>query len=96
MNSLQAQPPKGWTEEIFESCGQQFKRAVDPDGCRWYWLGEWILNVPYFSRSTHCEENTPDDIAAVDHVTGTKNFPVTESGTILIGRRKIPATKWNH
>lgn len=87
MNSLQARPPKGWTAEIFESLGKTFKRAIDPDGCRWYWEGEWILNVPLFRDP---------DLALVDHIDGLKPFRITPGGTILIGKRRISPKKWNH
>lgn len=87
MTSLDAKIPKGWTSEVFESLGQKFKRAIDPDGCRWYWEGGWILNVPYFRGN---------DAALVDHIEGIKAFPITPKGTILIGNRRISPRKWNH
>lgn len=87
IDSLSAMVPKGWTAEIYESAGRNYKRAIDPDGCRWYWEGEWILNVPYFRGL---------DIALVDHVAGPRPFPISGPGLITIGKRKISPKKWNY
>jgi hypothetical protein len=96
--SLAAPIPRGWTSERFKCISnQEFKRAVDPDGCRWYWTdGKWKLEVPYFRRSRNLAPDAPDDIAVVDHIHGHKLCHITPAGVIHIGSRRIPATRWQH
>jgi hypothetical protein len=94
--SLTAKVPKGWREEFYVSLDKPFKRAVDQDGCRWYWEGEWILHVPGF-RNTPANKGKCDDIACVDHVSGRDaEYPISEAGVISIGKRRIPQRKWHH
>lgn len=95
-DSISAPLPKGWTAELFDSLGTTYRRAIDPDGCRWYWTdGEWVLNVPYFRASRPGLDQ--DDIALVEHVSGEAlPCPVDGAGVIRIGRRRIPSQHWNH
>ena len=90
--------PARWTLETYEGYqGREFTRAVDPDGCRWYDAdGEWRLNVPWFRRSHGLPDDAPDDVAVVDTVRGNEPFPIDESGTIRIGRRRILGRQWDH
>lgn len=95
-DSISAPLPKGWTAEVFTSCDQTYRRAVDPEGCRWYWTdGEWILNVPYFRSTARLMSH--DDLAIVDCVRNElRPYPITASGVICIGKRRIPPKRWNH
>lgn len=95
--------PPGWTAETYpglEISGKpapEYTRAIDPDGCKWYDIdGEWTLSVPYFRRSPNLPRDRSDDIALVDTTEGETPYPITEKGTILIGKRRIPPTRWNH
>lgn len=96
-SSLSAKVPRGWKAVEYEGYqGRRFRRAIDPDGCRWYWIdGEWILNVPWF-RSSRRGSNI-DDIAVVNHESGNHlECKITKRGTIYIGKRRIPRRRWNH
>ena len=94
--SLSAPVPKGWTAERYGDA-QEYKRAIDPDGCRWYYTdGQWKLNVPGFRRSPGLSADRSDDIANVDHKDGRQPFPITEGGTIKIGNRCISPSRWSH
>ena len=96
-SSLSSNVPKGYTSDVFEGFeGQLFKRAIDSDGCRWYWQdGEWILNVPWFRD--YAPGSNLADVALVDHSSGN-HLPckITKAGTIHIGKRRINNRRWNH
>ena len=89
--SIAAPVPKGWKAERFGDANQ-YKRAIDPDGCRWYWEGGWILNVPWFRGRA----GTDEQLAVVDHIDGELVCEMTKSGTIKIGTRRITSRNWNH
>lgn len=90
--------PKGWTTETYQGYGSKtFTRAIDPDGCKWYYVdGEWKLNVPWFRRSTGLPRDKADDLAVVETVTGNREYSITEDGVILIGNRRIGPRQWDH
>lgn len=95
--------PKGWRLETFHGLameGQpapQFTRAIDPDGCKWYGsTGRWRLNVPWFRRSRNLPRHRSDDIAIVETTDGNREYPITEKGTIRIGKRRIGPRRWDH
>lgn len=93
--SISARIPSGWTAEIRDELCGRFKNAIDPDGCRWYLVdGEWRLNVPYFRASRPGLDL--DGIAIVSTIDGSREYPITKAGTIIIGRRRIPRAKWIH
>ena len=89
--SLSMKVPIGWTWQRREGLGGAFKVAIDPDGCVWYPVDEtWKLNVPYFTSSA-------DHRACVSIADGTtREYPITDGGTILIGKRRIRPGKWIH
>lgn len=86
--SISARIPHGWKSETFESFGKTYKRAIDYEGYVWYWDGEWILNVPWFDSIT----NNP----LPENIHGRKLGRVTKNGSLIIGNRRIDATRWNH
>ena len=84
--------PRGFRVETFGGFeGRLYRRAIDPDGCRWYVIdGRWTLNVPWFRDVDGVE------MAVVDTVRGGVPYPITRAGTIKIGTRKISRRNWNH
>lgn len=90
--------PTGWRLDHFaDTLGNSFTRAIDSDGCRWYPVdGAWKMNVPWFRRSPGLHPDACDDLAVVETVTGNRAYPITESGTILIGSRRITSREWDH
>jgi len=86
--SITAKIPRSWKAEEWTGSNGRHKRAVDPDGCRWYWLDDqWTLSVPWFRG---------DDLAVVETINGNRAFPISKAGVITIGTRKISPSKWNH
>jgi hypothetical protein len=85
--SIHAPIPHGWTSEIFESLGKNYKRAVDFEGFVWYWCGEWTLNVPSFDSN---------DNPVPENIHGRRLGRMTKNGTLIIGNRRIHSTRWNH
>ena len=76
--------------------GELFIRAIDGDGCRWYDQGNgWKLDVPYF-RNTTGNPTAMDNVAVVDTVNGHREYPISEAGVILIGRRRVGPIRWDH
>jgi hypothetical protein len=84
---------KGWRSDT----SVPSVKAIDQDGLCWYGgTGQWILNVPWFRRSKECPEHWNDDIAVVESIHGKLEYPITQKGTILVGKRRIRSTQWNH
>jgi hypothetical protein len=92
--SLSARIPTGWGSQTYTTPSGRHKRAIDPDGCLWYWEGAWILNVTGFNSSRRGLET--DDIAMVETTDGKRPYPISKAGIISIGSRRIPSSKWNH
>lgn len=89
--------PQGWRLGTHESLGETWHHAIDPDGCIWYPIdGRWTLHVPAFRRSRSLAYEMDDDIAVVATIHGNRDLHITRKGTIRIGTRRIPATKWHH
>jgi hypothetical protein len=89
--------PDGWTLETHQGISQTYQRAIDSDGCKWYDIdGQWTLNVPWFRRSPGLAPHRSDDLAVVETVDGERAYPITEKGTIRIGKRRISPRRWNH
>jgi hypothetical protein len=86
--SIKAPIPHGWAGEMFESFGNTYKRAVDLEGFVWYWSGQWVLNVPYFDSIT----NSP----LPENIHGRRLGRITQNGTLVIGKRRIDSSRWNH
>jgi hypothetical protein len=72
-------------------------KAIDQDGICWFgYTGRWLVNVPWFRRSENCPKHWADDIAIVECVDGNRPYPITQKGTILVGKRRILSKEWNH
>ena len=89
--SMSAPVPPGFTTQCFTVRDVEYRKAIDPHGCVWYYNdGQWQLEVPYFSGRNA-------DIAVIEHISGTRaRHHITKGGVIHIGKRRIPPGKWHH
>ena len=93
--SMSAPLPKGMRGDVYESCGTLYRRAVDADGCRWYYTdGKWMLEVPYFTD--YRPGSNLSDVAVIDNECGRFEAPISRAGVIRIGNRRITRRQWHH
>ena len=92
MNKLKLR--KGWRSDT----RVPYAKTIDQDGLCWYGsTGKWILNVSWFRRSPGLPQDIPDDIALVEtQYHGNIPYPITQKGTILVGKRRILSNQWSH